>query len=249
MNKALGFDIGGSSIKTAPVDIDTGKLLSPPQSLILPEPTTPPSVLSTIRSHLDKLNWASPFGVGFPGVVSRGRTITACHMGTGWIGHDFLSDLNNLSSHPVALLNDADAAGIAEMFFGAGKDMNQSQGGTVLLLTLGTGIGSALFRSGMLFPNTELGHIELNGTDAENTAAASVRTEMNLDWPEWGKRVNRYLEEMEKLLTPDRIIIGGGVSENFKRFQPYLNTRAELVPAKFTNNAGLIGAALAAAAK
>ncbi len=247
MNHVLGFDIGGSSIKSAPVDIDSGKLLSPAQSLILPEPTTPPAVLLTIATHLKKLNWQHPFGVGFPGVVEGGRTITACHMGVGWVGHDFLEQLQPLSSHVVTLLNDADAAGVAEMRFGAGADMNQPECGTVLLITLGTGIGTALFCGGRLYPNTELGHIELNGSDAEDTAAASVRTKLNLDWPEWGKRVNRYLEEMERLLSPDRIIVGGGVSEHFSSFQPYLQTRAELMPAQLVNNAGIVGAALAAA--
>lgn len=249
MNLALGFDIGGSSIKTAPVDLDSGRLLTPAERLPLPEPPTPGTVIRTIRSHLERLDWRQPFGVGYPGVIMGGRTITACHMGTGWIGHDFLRDLALLSEHPVALLNDADAAGLAEMRFGAGKDMNSPEGGTVLLLTLGTGIGSALFRGGVLVPNTEFGHIELNGADAEDTAAASVRTERNLDWPDWGKRVNRYLEEMEKLLSPDRIIIGGGVSEYFDRFQPFLRTRAELVAAQYVNDAGLVGAALAAADK
>jgi len=245
MKKALGFDIGGSAIKTAPVDIDSGRLVHPAEFLSLPEPNTPAAVLATIRSHLEKLDWRDPFGVGFPGVIDQGRTLTACHLGTGWIGRNFLGDLQSLSDHPVALLNDADAAGLAEMHFGAGKDMNHPKAGTVLLLTLGTGIGSALFRGGVLFPNTELGHIELNGVDAEDTAAASVRTRLNLDWPEWGKRVNRYLQEMEKLFTPNRIIIGGGVSEQFARFEPFLKTRAELVPAKLVNDAGLVGAALA----
>jgi polyphosphate glucokinase len=246
MEEALGFDIGGSSIKTATVDTDSGKLLSSVTQLPLPEPSTPPAVLKLIAVHLEKLDWQEPFGVGYPGVIQRGCTMTACHMGSGWIGCNFLAQLQTLSKQAVALLNDADAAALAEMRFGAGSDMNNPDGGTVLLITLGTGIGTALFRKGVLFPNTELGHIEMDGAEAEDTAAASQRSELNLDWAAWGKRVNRYLEEMEKLLWPDRIIVGGGVSEHFDRFRPYLKTRAELQSAQLINNAGVVGAALAA---
>jgi len=249
MAQVFGFDIGGSSIKAAPVDIDNGELSSPPQTLPLPEPTTPRTVLSIIGNHLENMKWQRAFGVGYPGVVDQGRTLTGCHMDAGWKGHDFLAQLQKLSPGPVALLNDADAAGLAEMHFGAGRDMNRASGGSVLMITLGTGIGTAIFRGGVLYPNTELGHIELDGADAEDTAAASVRTRLNLDWPEWGDRVNRYLQEMERLLTPDLIIIGGGVSEKFDMFQSHLKTRAEIRVAQLTNSAGLVGAALAASRK
>ncbi len=246
MAKFFGFDIGGSSIKAAPVNTSDGALLSPVESLALPEPTTPTAVLSAIQDHLKRNDWRKGFGVGFPGVVDRGRTITACHMGSGWEDLNLFDQLQSLTTGSVALLNDADAAGLAEMQFGAGRDLNNPEGGSVLMVTFGTGIGTAIFHGGVLYPNTEFGHSELNGADAEKTASARVRTRLDLDWPEWAERVNLFLVEMEKLLSPDRIIIGGGVSENFPRFQPYLKARADLRPAQLANCAGLVGAALAA---
>jgi len=242
----LGIDIGGSAIKVAPVNTTTGKLLSESDSTPLPIPSTPNAVAEIIRKYIEHLKWTSPIGVGYPGVIQNGCTHSAAHMGEQWLGFDFLALLHEVTDQPVGLINDADAAGLAEMQFGAGIDRNCDSGGTVLMLTFGTGIGSAFFQNGILFPNTEFGHIETDGTDAENLAAASIRTKLALDWEDWGSRVNRYLNEMEKLVSPDRIIIGGGISENFELFLTYLNVKAELVPAAFCNTAGIIGAAMTA---
>lgn len=242
--RILAFDIGGSAIKTATVDVTSGKLLTPSKALSLPQPPDPKNVLDVLRSEIERVGDVNAVGVGYPGVIVDGRTMSAAHMDMSFIGVDFLSKLRKLSDKPVGLINDADAAGLAEMAFGAGRDLNHSGAGSVLMLTLGTGIGSALFHGGRLFPNTEFGHIELDGAEAEDQAAASVKTEQNLDWPVWSVRVNRYLAEMDKLVSPVRIIIGGGISENFARFEPYLKTRCKVVPASLGNAAGLIGAAL-----
>jgi polyphosphate glucokinase len=245
MSEALGVDIGGSAIKTAIVDTSGGILLSPCETIPVTRGATPQIIADELTAQIKRLSWRAAVGVGYPGVVKQGCTLTAAHLSDEWLGFDFLALLGSLTTSPVALLNDADAAGLAEMHFGAGTEMNGPGDGTVLMLTFGTGIGSALFRAGQLFPNTEFGHIELDGAEAENTAAASVKTKLDLDWPAWGKRVNRYLEEMEKLLSPDMVIVGGGISESFGRFKGYLTPKARIVPARFGNSAGLIGAALA----
>jgi len=236
----LGIDIGGSALKFAPVDTDTGQLTAPAQSLSLPQPATATALLESVRECRSIFSATKSFGVGFPGVVKSGVISLAPHLDKSLVGHDWLTDLKSLTNSPVALLNDADAAALAEMQFGAG-----SQNGTILLITLGTGIGSALIRDGFLVPNTEFGHLLLGDTEAEDLAAATVRTRKNLSWDEYGARLNQYLLEMERLLTPDLIIIGGGISENFKRFQASLHLNADIVPARLGNNAGLTGAALA----
>lgn len=245
MSEVLGFDIGGSAIKTAPVDTGTGTLLTECEIIRHGSRIDPQAIAAVIKSHIEKLSWSGAIGVGFPGVVIEGNTFTAAHLGDEWLKFDFLSLLKTMTAAPIALLNDADAAGLAEMRFGAAQEMNNPDSGTVLLLTFGSGIGSALFRGGRLLPNTEFGHIEMNGGEAEAAASARVRKRLNLDWETWGGRVNEYLNLMDKLLSPERIIIGGGVSENYDSFKEYLKTRAQIVPARFGNEAGLIGAALA----
>ena len=242
----LAFDIGGSSIKTAIVDTSTGQLVSEPHSLVLPQPPNPQNLLTTLAAEMEGIGRPMPIGVGYPGVIVEGVTLSAAHMDKSFIGYNLLDSLHRLTDQPVGLINDADAAGLAEMAFGAGKDLNHPDAATVLMLTLGTGIGSAFFHGGKLFPNTEFGHIELEGGDAEDWAAASVRTREKLDWPQWCERLNRYLTEMEKLVSPVRIILGGGVSENFELFRSYLKSRAEIRVAALGNSAGVIGAALAA---
>ncbi len=242
---ALGIDIGGSFIKIAPVDVDSGKLMAVTQTVPVPKPATPDSILEIIQTTIRETNWTGPVGVGYPGVIRNGVTLTACHVSDEWLGYRLLDRLGEFVSAPVALLNDADAAGLAEMTLGAGRDRNRPGGGTVVTLTLGTGIGSALFRDGKLFPNTEFGHIELDGEDAERMAAASVRTTLGLTWQDYGRRLNHYLDTVLKLLSPDRVILGGGISENYNQFSNFLTGNVEIMPASLGNSAGLIGAAVA----
>ncbi|RKX21638.1 MAG: ROK family protein, partial [Candidatus Zixiibacteriota bacterium] len=167
----LGFDIGGAAIKVAPVNTTTGELVSETETIPLPNPPTPDAIADIIRKSIERLKWTSPIGIGYPGVIRNGYTHSAAHMGEQWLGFDFLTLLHEITDQPVGLINDADAAGLAEMQFGAGKDRNCAGGGTVLMLTFGTGIGSAFFHNGVLFPNTEFGHIEIEGAEAENRAA------------------------------------------------------------------------------
>jgi len=243
----LGFDIGGSAVKYAPVDISTGKTLAEPSAAPLPEPATPAAVLGLIKTALKRLQWKGPFGVGYPGVVKQGRTLSAAHMDDSFLGRDWLNDLRTLISESVALINDADAAGLAELRFGAARQFAGSRSGTVLVATLGTGIGTALFHGGRLLPNTEFGHMQLDGREAEDWAAASVRLKEQLDWLEYGRRVDRFLQEMDRLFSPDLIVLGGGISENFREFHSYLNPACPAVAAELGNRAGIIGAALAVA--
>ncbi|MBU0985595.1 MAG: ROK family protein [candidate division Zixibacteria bacterium] len=245
MNQALGIDIGGSSIKSARVNPETGDLLTDIASTPLADRRSVDDVLELVRGIIAAQPEILPVGVGFPGVVRQGRTKPATHLEHGWNNFDFLGAIRSCTSGPVAVLNDADAAGLAEMRFGAGLRYNGPDGGPVLLITLGTGIGTALFHRGCLFPNLELGHIEIDGADAELLAAASVRTHKHLDWQRWGAQVNRYLQTIERLLSPELIIIGGGVSENFAHFSEFLVTEAVVRPARLGNAAGLVGATLA----
>ena len=244
-DSVLGLDIGGSAIKAAPVDVDSGRLLSDPQQFPVPDRVTPDVLLTAVGSCLSRFKWTGPLGVGYPGVVKSGHTLSAAHVDDSFIGLDWLAQLRTLTDSSVALLNDADAAGLAEIHFGAGAAHAASDDKTVLVMTLGTGIGTALFRSGQLFPNTEFGHVQMGEAEAEDQAAAAIRIKDQLDWPQYGRRVNRFLVEMERLLSPDLFIIGGGISENFDKFSACLDVRAEVVPAALGNNAGLIGAALA----
>ena len=241
----LGFDIGGSLIKYAVVDIDSGETQEEPIQVPLPQPATPLALLTEIKTALAQLGWNGPFGVGYPGVVKNGHTLTGAHVDQTFLGHDWLSDLRSLTSAPVALLNDADAAGLAEIRFGAARGYATPNSGTVLLVTLGTGIGTALFHGGRLVPNTEFGHMQMGEREAEDWAAGSVRVKEQLDWPAYGARVSLFLREMEKLLSPDLIVLGGGISENFTLFRPYLGVRCPVAAAELGNRAGLIGAALA----
>lgn len=244
-NSILGIDIGGTGIKAALVNPVKGKLLTEPKWLATPRPATAKAMLSIIGQLIDQLKWQGPIGCGFPGVVKNGVVLTAANLEKDWIGINLADELAKLTKEPVKAINDADAAALAEMKFGAGAVRNKHGGGVVLLFTLGTGIGSALFVDGHLVPNTELGHIEMNGIDAEKLAATVIRERENLSWDVWGDRVNRYLKYMEKLFSPDCIIIGGGVSESPEKFFPFLNLKIEILPAKMGNDAGIIGAGLA----
>lgn len=240
----FGVDIGGSGIKGAPVDLEQGALAQPRYKVLTPQPASPESVVAAVREVVEHFDHRGPVGLTFPGVVVDGTTRTAANVDQGWIGLDAQGLFREALDLPATLLNDADAAGAAEVAYGAGRD----QGGVVLTLTFGTGIGSALFVDGTLVPNTELGHLELRGKDAERRASAAARERHQLTWPEWALRVDEYLDLVERLFSPQLVIIGGGVSRKQERFLPLLKERAaRVVPAVLQNDAGIVGAAMAAA--
>ena len=239
----LGIDIGGSGIKGAPVDVGTGGLTAERFRIPTPEPSLPDAVAAVVVEIAQHFNWRGPIGCTFPAVVKNGVTLSAANVARAWLGADAQNLFTRETGCPVLVLNDADAAGIAEMRFGAGKD----RPGVVLLLTLGTGIGSALFVDGALVPNTELGHMVLpRGSEAEQWAADRIRTEKDLSWKKWTKRLNEVLAYLEILFSPDLFILGGGVSKNHDKFMPLLKVHAPVVPARLLNEAGIVGAALAA---
>jgi polyphosphate glucokinase len=213
--------------------------------LATPDGARPADVQKVIAEVVGSFRTTGPIGLTFPGVIIRGQVYTAANMGKEWIGVDIAKRVGDLVNRPVRAMNDADAAGIAEMHFGAGRD----KGGVVIMITLGTGIGCAVFNDGVLLPNTELGHLELDGKDAEETAAARVRDDKDLSWKDYSKRVEKYLRHLDGLLWPDLVIIGGGVSKKADQFLPLVQTRCKVVPAKLFNDAGIVGAALAAAAR
>jgi polyphosphate glucokinase len=244
MLNVLGIDIGGTGIKAAPVDVETGTLLAERVKLATPHPSEPAAVADVVRELVTGFAWTGQAGITFPGVVDRGVVRTAANVDKAWIGTDARKLFGEVTGLTVGVLNDADAAGVAEMKFGAGAD----ERGTVLMLTFGTGIGSALFVDGILVPNTEFGHIEIRGREAEKRASELVREENELSWGKWAGRVDEYLEHMEMLLSPGLIIIGGGVSRKADKFLPLLaGLRARIVPATMHNDAGIVGAAMAAA--
>lgn len=238
----LGIDIGGSGIKGAVVDVESGELKTERQRIPTPNPSTPQAVAEVVAQFVDSFNWTGLMGCTFPAVIRNGIVYTAANVDETWVGTDATALFERVTGCPASIINDADAAGIAEMVFGAGQD----QSGVVLMLTLGTGIGSALFVDGHLAPNTELGHIEIDGKDAEIRAADRARKREDLSWKQWGKRLNRYLQTMEFLFSPDLFIIGGGVSKKSQKFFKHVDVRAQLVPAQMHNHAGIIGGAMAA---
>ncbi|MCG8419310.1 MAG: ROK family protein [Proteobacteria bacterium] len=239
----LGVDVGGTGIKAAPVDIATGQLRTERIRLLTPRPATPDAVAGTIAELVTHFQHTGPIGCGFPAVIRWGQVFTAANIDKSWIGTDAQHLFERTTGCPFQILNDADAAGLAEMRVGAGK----GRMGTVLVVTLGTGIGTALFVDGNLVPNTELGHIEIKGRDAETWAAESVREQKRLTWKKWTRRLDRYLRAMHAYLWPELIIIGGGASKRHDRFIPNLTVDTEVVPAQLRNEAGIIGAALGGA--
>jgi polyphosphate glucokinase len=238
----LGIDIGGTGMKGAPVDLETGELLTERFRIPTPEYARPHDVADVMAEIVKHFDWKGPVGCTFPAIIKEGVAYSAANVDKSWIGTNGQELFERKCNCPVMLINDADAAGIAEMEFGAGRGHN----GVVIMLTLGTGIGSAVFIKGILVPNTELGHLEIRGKDAEERASDRIRQEKDLSWEKWAERLDEYLDRVEFLFSPDLFILGGGVSKKYERFIPLLNTRAQIVPAQLLNDAGIVGAALAA---
>ena len=241
----MGIDIGGTGIKGAPVDTETGKLLAERQRLLTPEGAKPKAIARTVAELVAAFKWEGPVGCGFPAVVRSGTVYTAANIHKSWIGTPVEQLFGEAINRPVRVLNDADAAGMAEMHFGAGV----GEKGVVMIVTIGTGLGTAIFTNGQLLPNTELGHIELECLDAELQASDAARKREKMSWKKWSKQFNKYLGRLEALLWPDLIILGGGAVKKFDEFAPALTVRARVVPAQFMNEAGIVGAALAAEEK
>jgi polyphosphate glucokinase len=240
--KVLGIDIGGTGIKGAVVDTKRGVLKTDRLRLLTPHPATPDAVADVVKMLTRHFEWTGPIGCTFPGVTKANVIHTAANLGEEWIGLDAAKLFGKATGCDVTLMNDADAAGVAEHTFGAAD----GHAGLVIVLTLGTGIGSAVLHFGKLMPNTELGHLPLHGDDAERYAAESVREKLDLGWDEWGGRVGEYLRMVEELFWPDLFIVGGGVSKRAERFLPHVECRTKIVPARLQNQAGIIGAALGA---
>jgi polyphosphate glucokinase len=240
--KILGIDIGGSGIKGAIVDVKKGEFITERHRIETPSPSTPAAVAQVVAELAQYFAYEGPIGCTFPAVVQHGVIHTAANVDQSWIGVDGEALFRETTGQPVHILNDADAAGVAEMRFGVGRDRK----GVVIMLTFGTGIGSAIFTDGVLVPNTEFGHMKIRGKDAEHRAAARIRDEEGLSWKRWAKRVNEFLQTMEFLFSPDLFIIGGGVSKKFDKYAANLTVEADMLPAQLLNDAGIIGAAMAA---
>jgi len=242
---ALGIDVGGTGIKAAVVDLATGRLVTERSRLPTPRPANPAAVLAVVADVVAQVQATGlltpdlPGGVGFPSVIRAGRAMTAPHGNTSWVGESVRAMLEERLGRPLTVLNDADAAGVGEIAYGAGRD----QPGVVLVLDLGTGIGSALFVDGQLVPNLQLGHIEFGGRDAEARLAPAVRIKRKIAWPRWGREFNKLLARYEEYLWPDLIILGGGTAKDFETYRALLVTRAPLVVTAIGNSAGIVGAA------
>jgi len=246
---AIGIDVGGSGIKGAVVDVEAGRLRSERIRVPTPAPSTPEAVNTSIVRLVKRLAKASglgaatPVGVGLPGVTIDGVMKTAANIDPAWIEFPEVDRLSRALMRPISIVNDADAAGLAEMRFGVGRD----QKGVVIFLTLGTGVGSGVFVDGKLVPNTEFGHMEIRGRDAERRSAANARVKRGLSWKAWAADLDEHLDRIDKLMWPNLMILGGGVSKNADKFIPRLTTRCLVVPATLRNDAGIIGAAIVAA--
>lgn len=239
----LGIDIGGSGIKGAIVDTTSGALKSERLRIRTPSPATPQAVAATVAELVQQFAWQGPIGCGFPAVITNGVAKSAANIDSSWIGADVNALLTEALGSSCLVINDADAAGLAEMRFGSGKD----RVGTTIVITVGTGLGSAFFSNGILYPNTELGHLRLKAGPAERYASAAVRKKEKLSWKAWSRRLNQFFSQVERLFSPELIIIGGGISRKHEKFFPLLDVQAELLPAQFRNRAGIIGAACMAA--
>lgn len=240
----LGIDIGGTGMKAAIADLGTGALVSERIRIPTPRPATPAAMADVARQLVERHRWTRPIGVGFPGIVRHGVVGSAANLDPSWVDVDADRTFSDACGVDVAMVNDADAAGLAEMRFGVGRGVD----GVVIVLTFGTGIGSGFFNDGRLVPNTELGHLELDGYDAETRAAAVVRERENIGWKKWASRVERYLRHVEMLFSPDLFIVGGGASKSADKWLPRISIHTEIVAAALANNAGIVGAALVARA-
>jgi polyphosphate glucokinase len=242
MEQVLGVDVGGSGIKGAIVDVEKGKLITERHRIPTPSPSTPAAVAKTVIKLTEHFEWQGNMGCGFPAPITHGVARTAANIDDAWIGTNVEDLFTEKTKCPTLVLNDADAAGTAEFSFGAGR----GKMGVVFVITVGTGFGTAVFSDGVLVPNTELGHLQLNGQDAELWASDAARKRDDLSWKKWAARFNAYLQELEKLFWPDLFIIGGGASKKTHKFLEHLDIRTELIPAALRNEAGIIGAAVAA---
>ena len=243
--RGFGVDVGGSGIKGGIVDLDTGQLIGDRFKLLTPQPATPPAVAKTIAEVVNEFGWTGPLGVTYPGVVTNGIVRTAANVDRAWIGTNASEIIGaKLNGQEVTVLNDADAAGLAEQRYGAGKDKS----GLVVLLTFGTGIGSAVIHNGTLIPNTEFGHLEVGGKEAEQRAASSVKDKLELSYEKWAKEVTKVLVAIENAIWPDLFIAGGGISRKADKWIPLLESRTPVVAAALLNTAGIVGAAMAATA-
>jgi polyphosphate glucokinase len=239
----FGIDIGGSGIKGAPVDLNKGTFAAERVRLETPEESTPEKMIDVVLEVLSRFDWKEPFGCTFPGIVHHGVIRSAANVDKSWIGVDLEAELRQQTGQPAVVVNDADAAGVAEGRFGAAVGVD----GVVILTTLGTGIGSALLLDGRLLPNTEFGHLYLKGgKEAEKHAAASVREEKHLSWEGWAKRLQTFYSHLEFALSPELFVVGGGVSKKADKYLPFLDLQTPIVPAKLRNDAGIIGAAILA---
>ncbi len=243
MEQAFGIDIGGSGMKAAPVDLVKGELAEERFRIPTPQPATSEAMADIVAQLVGHFGWKGPVGVTFPGVVRHGVIHSAANVDKSWIGVDADALFTEASGSDVHVVNDADAAGLAEVRYGAGRGRK----GVVIVLTFGTGIGSGLFSDGVLVPNTELGHLEIDGHDAETRAAASAREREDLSWTDWATRVQRYLQTVVALFSPDLIIVGGGASKRSEKWLPHIDVATEVVPAALHNEAGIVGAALVGA--
>ena len=242
MKEILGIDVGATGIKGAIVDIERGELLTERIKYPPPKPATPHSMTEVMKQLVTDFNWrGKPIGIGFPAIIKEGVSLSASNIDDTWLNFPIEGFLNKKLKSPVRVINDADAAGLAEQKFGGGS----KKSGLVILLTLGTGIGSALFYNGVLLPNTELGHLKFADSIAEKHASNNARESKELSYKTWGKQLNKVLNHIEFILAPDHFIIGGGISKKFEKFEEYLKTDATIEPAKMLNYAGIVGAALA----
>jgi polyphosphate glucokinase len=238
----LGIDVGGSGIKGAPVDTQAGALLARRLRILTPEGAQPEPVAQVVAQIAQSFDWKGRIGIGFPAPIKNGVTMMAANVSPQWIGFNADDLFTRITGCDCTLINDADAAGLAEMAFGAGR----GRMGTVIMLTLGTGIGSAVFIDGKLLKNTEFGHIEIDGSEAEARASAAARDREDLSWKKYARRLDTYLKMMEKLFWPDLFIVGGGISKDHEKFLPLLTVEVPVVSAQLLNEAGIIGAAMAA---
>jgi polyphosphate glucokinase len=241
--RGFGIDVGGSGIKGGIVDLETGQLIGDRIKLLTPQPATPSAVAKTIAEVVKAFGWTGPLGVTYPGVVTHGVVQTAANVDKSWIGTNATEIIGaELDGQQVTVLNDADAAGLAEERYGAGKNLT----GLVVLLTFGTGIGSAVIHNGTLIPNTEFGHLEVGGKEAEKRAASSVKEKNDWSFEKWAKEVTKVLVSIENAMWPDLFIAGGGISRKADKWVPLLENRTRVVPAALLNTAGIVGAAMAA---